>query len=159
MRDSLIRVLLFAICVCGLFVGCYLKSHGPIVNGSEKSGTRYEGTLDKVEAGRIAGWAWDINNPDHTISVDLYDDTVVLGTVAANRYREGLKKAGKGNGEHAFSLSLNSPLGAGHHVVRAVVTGTQTDLHNSPLDWEPTAAAAGTLAVTPAKFQGRDHRK
>jgi hypothetical protein len=158
MRDSIVRIGVLA--TCCLLVGCYLKSHGPQApGGNETADARYEGTLDKVEAGRIAGWAWDINHPDQTISVDLYDDTVLLGTVAAKRYREGLKKAGKGNGEHGFSLPLVSPLGPGRHVIRAVAAGTQTDLHNSPLEWEPTAPAAGTLAATPAKLQGRDQRK
>jgi glycosyltransferase involved in cell wall biosynthesis len=62
------------------------------------------GHLDIVTRRRIAGWAWDSDEPDTPISIIVTADDEVIGRVLANRFRSDLKAGGVGNGRFSFDL-------------------------------------------------------
>jgi hypothetical protein len=113
---------------------CYRKPQAPAPDqaGARVEG-KFEGTLDRADTTRVAGWVWDKNRPETPISVEIYEDDTLLATVTADQFREGLKKAGKGDGRHGFVYRPSGNLKDGKtHSVRAVIAGTQSDLVNSP---------------------------
>src|SRR6516162_3750474 len=63
---------------------------------------RANGFFGVHEKKRIVGWAWDKTQPNVPLNVDIYDGDKLLGTVAANIFREQLVKEHKGDGMHAF---------------------------------------------------------
>jgi glycosyltransferase involved in cell wall biosynthesis len=105
----------------------------------------FEGHLDRVENGRVFGWLWQSDRPNDPVSVDLYIDDVCAQTILASLYRADLEIAGKGNGRHAFELSLPEQcLDGKPHSIRLCYHGTTTDLYGSPqtVSLEPEAASA-----------------
>ena len=50
----------------------------------------------------IVGWAWDRQQPDVPVKVDIYDGKDRLATVAAYWYRRDLAEAGMGSGRHGY---------------------------------------------------------
>jgi hypothetical protein len=68
----------------------------------------YEGWIDATDCDSIRGWAWDKNQPNTPINVDIYNGSTKLTTVAANIFRQDLVNAGKGNGYHGFSYATPS---------------------------------------------------
>jgi len=95
--------------------------------------SQFEGSLDKVEVTTLGGWAWDASQPKAAIKVDVYDGEKLLATVPADTYREDLKAAGKGDGNHAFNYSLPANLRDGQsHALAVRYSGTKTDLPGSP---------------------------
>jgi hypothetical protein len=101
--------------------------------GNTPGSTQFEGSFDKLEAASVGGWAWDKTQPDTPIKVDIYDGTVLLGTVLANGYREDLKNAGKGDGKHAFNYAMPPTLRDGQsHTISVRFAGPSTELIGSP---------------------------
>ena len=93
----------------------------------------YEGYLDGADCSQIWGWAWDQNNPNTPINVDIYDGASYIATVAANLFRQDLLNAGKGNGSHAFVYNVPSFLKDGQtHSITAKFGGTTTSLSSTP---------------------------
>jgi hypothetical protein len=93
----------------------------------------YEGTLDIVGPHRIEGWAWDRRRPQEPVSVGIYDGATLLVTVVADKHRADLSKGGKGDGNHGFKVDTPPALRDGkEHTVRALISGTQTELKKSP---------------------------
>ncbi len=65
-----------------------------------------DGYLDVADCNQISGWAWDRTNQNGAILVDIYDgNTLIAGGVLANQFRQDLLNAGKGNGQHGFSIA------------------------------------------------------
>lgn len=94
----------------------------------------YEGRLDVASMAEIVGWAWDRNNPERRIDVDVMCDGERLGTVGAIGLREDLVAAGKGDGKHAFRLATPLHLKDGRpHRISARVAGAGVDLAGGPL--------------------------
>jgi IPT/TIG domain/Divergent InlB B-repeat domain len=118
----------------------------------------YEGFHDTVDCFGVAGWAWDSNQPNTPISVDVYDGSTLLGTVSANLFRQGLLDAGKGNGVHGFGYSLPSSIRNGaSHSIGVKYAGTSTLLGNSPrtitcrsLTVTKAGTGAGTVTSSPS---------
>ena len=103
-----------------------------------------QGYLDGVDTS-IHGWAYDSAQPNTAISVDLYDGTKLLATVSAGTFRQDLKNAGFGNGNHAFSLATPAGLQDGLvHSVSARFSGTTTNLSTSPKSYQSGPPAART---------------
>src|SRR5207302_871506 len=91
-----------------------------------------EGTLDTSECA-IAGWAWDREQPDVPVNVDIYEGEVLLTTVPAKLFRRDLLHAGIGNGRHAFHFPIPENLKDGTgHFIRARISGAQTDIRHTP---------------------------
>ncbi len=62
------------------------------------------GYIDRVRTGSIAGWAQNTDAPEAPVCLDIFADGKLIGRVLANIYREDLKRAGLGNGRHAFNF-------------------------------------------------------
>ncbi|MFD1143454.1 beta-propeller fold lactonase family protein [Larkinella insperata] len=93
----------------------------------------YEGFLDKVECGSIRGWVWDSKRPNTPLTVEILADGKVIGTASANIFRQDIKDAGKGNGEHVYSFSTPEQYKDGKtYSISARVQGSNYTLKSSP---------------------------
>jgi RHS repeat-associated protein len=93
----------------------------------------YQGSFDGVDCNVISGWAWDANQPNTAINVDIYDGNTLIETVAANQFRQDLLNAGIGNGIHGFSVATPASLKNGvAHSVHVKIAGMSTELSFSP---------------------------
>ncbi|HVF58023.1 MAG TPA: DUF4082 domain-containing protein [Pyrinomonadaceae bacterium] len=93
----------------------------------------YEGFVDGTDCGQVWGWAWNKNDPNTAINVDIYDGNTYLATVAANQYRQDLVNAGKGNGFHAFGYTIPAALRNGQvHQISVRFAGSYSNLSSSP---------------------------
>ena len=82
----------------------------------------YEGALDVANCDVIAGWAWDKNNPDTQINVDIYDADNLIATTPAKLFRPDLRDLGMSNGQHAFHYVTPAALKDGRpHTVHAKI--------------------------------------
>lgn len=70
----------------------------------------YEGYHEVADCGQISGWAWNKNEPNAPVSVDIFAGNTYLATVSANLFRQDLLNAGKGNGSHAFVYNVPASL-------------------------------------------------
>jgi len=70
----------------------------------------YGGFVDQVTCTLISGWAWNPQQPDTPINVDVYSDGVLLISVPANQFRQDLRNAGIGNGVHGVSFATPNSL-------------------------------------------------
>ncbi len=85
----------------------------------------YRGTHDVIDCYGTAGWAWDANLPNTPINVSIYDGSTLLGTVAADGFRQDLLNAGIGNGYHGFGFALpDSVRDSLTHSITVKVAGT-----------------------------------
>jgi hypothetical protein len=92
-----------------------------------------EGSLDEVNNEMIAGWAWDKDQPNSSIQVDIYDGVNLLATVPAFHFRKDLLDAGIGNGRHSFGFDIPLRLKDGKvHTIWVKINGTNTDLDRCP---------------------------
>lgn len=93
--------------------------------------TRQQGYLDAVDARRVVGWAFNPALPNTPLEVELLIDDAPVGTFTADRFRDDLRQAGKGDGRHGFDIPL-PPLSAGEHRVAVRVAGSTRTLRGSP---------------------------
>jgi hypothetical protein len=92
-----------------------------------------EGTLDVTNDEYVAGWAWDRNQPDRPIEVDIFDGDTKVATVVANQFRLDLLNAGIGDGKHAFHYPTPARLKDGKaHTIHVKTAGTNKELTASP---------------------------
>ncbi|SFK65824.1 glycosyltransferase [Methylorubrum salsuginis] len=90
---------------------------------AEQRPTEHKAAFGAIFGGRLEGWAYDAAHPgiatlvDVTIDFDLEFDpetgasigtgtSITVRNVEANQYRPDLKKAGIGDGAHAFQIAL-----------------------------------------------------
>ncbi len=101
----------------------------------------YEGYHDAVDCDFIRGWAWDQNQPNTPINVDIYDGSTLIGTASANQFRSDLTS--KGNGFHAFNFSTPSSLKNGStHTITVKFGGTNINLNTTPKPFGSTCQTA-----------------
>lgn len=74
------------------------------------SSIRFEGLLEIVDSAKVRGWAWAPGEAAQHLTVSIVADGRTLGTVTASRFREDLRVAGIGDGDHAFALDFDSAL-------------------------------------------------
>jgi len=86
------------------------------------------GYVDACRVGFIGGWAWDPNQPDEPVAVDIIVDGQSLAQVIAREYRQDLKAAGIGNGWHGYSYALPSLVDPCTHEISVVIAGTTVPL-------------------------------
>ncbi len=85
----------------------------------------YEGNLDAANCEGIIGWAWDRNQPNTPLRLDVYDGETKIETVTASSVRQDLVKVGKGNGGHGFVLLTPARLRDGKpHSIWLAISGT-----------------------------------
>lgn len=92
---------------------------------------QYQGFHDGAGCDTIQGWAWDANNPNGTVNVDIYDGSTLIGSTPANMYREDLLNA-LGSPNHGFSFLTPPSLRNGSpHTINVKFSGTSTLLANT----------------------------
>jgi hypothetical protein len=90
----------------------------------------YKGHLNGIRHGRVFGWCCALNN-NEPVAIELLADGKVIATTFANIFREDLKKAGIGEGVHAFEIDI-SHLGLnGDCILRVQAAGTDFVLQGS----------------------------
>lgn len=103
------------------------------------------GYIDKIEGTRISGWAWDRNQPDVAVDVEIRIGARTLATVRADRLRKDLARSGTGNGYHAFEANLQDPVpDADRHLVGAVAR----------VEGQPGSIALANRAGEPPTLEG-----
>jgi hypothetical protein len=94
------------------------------------------GNFEAVDEENIAGWAWDQNQPDGPIDVEIYEGDGVLtllASVPAAQFRQDLLDAKVGDGRHGFSYPTPARLKDGKaHTVRVVTAQGKVELAGSP---------------------------
>jgi hypothetical protein len=116
--------------LCGLIGTVMLSSCS-----HQSSAPNYDGQLDTVNCDVIAGWAWDANDSNKKISVNIYDGDALIGTVRADAFRPDLKAAQKGDGNHAYAFLPPASVKDGRaHSIRAKIgeAGSNWELIGSP---------------------------
>ena len=105
--------------------------------------TSFFGRHDGQGCNAIEGWAWDSNDPNGTVNVDIYDGTTLIGTVAATLYRQDLADV-FGSPYHGFIFHTPASLRDGQpHAITVKFGGTNINL---PLNTPRTTACAGSAA-------------
>jgi len=80
------------------------------------------GYIDSIGGSRVAGWAWNRQDPAERVAVEVRLDNQAVATVTADRPRADLERAGIGDGAHGFEARLPEPLAREEkHRVSAVV--------------------------------------
>jgi uncharacterized repeat protein (TIGR01451 family) len=98
------------------------------------------GRHDGQGCNAIEGWAWNSNDPNGTVNVDIYDGTTLISTVACTLYRQDLADA-LGSPYHGFIFHTPASLRDGQpHTITVKFGGTNTNL---PLDTPRTTSCAG----------------
>jgi hypothetical protein len=87
---------------------------------------RFAGYIDVFDQRSIAGWAADAKAFSAPLTVDVYVDDRLQGTLTADVFRQDLKDAGYGDGRKGFTLALASPrsLPPGR-IARLLVSGSK----------------------------------
>ena len=65
-----------------------------------------EGHVDGVRGIHVEGWAYDPENPDEPVSVEVFDGDRLLAVGVADHYRVDLEYTGSSHGYCAFRVSL-----------------------------------------------------
>lgn len=91
-----------------------------------------QGFVDSAQPTRVEGWAFDPENPNAAVDVEVWLGTDRLARGTADKYRADLEQAGKGSGLHGFDIALDQAVEPARLSVR-FATGGQP-LANSPAD-------------------------
>ncbi len=81
------------------------------------------GWVDRIEDGRVEGWAVDLAQPELPVLLEVLCGAEVLGTVLACDPREDLRAAGYGRGHCSFSFACPQGLTPVHITVRRAADG------------------------------------
>jgi RHS repeat-associated protein len=114
-----------------------LKAGGtPTVLGTPQtltcSSANFGGYFDTADCTQLVGWAWDANQPNAALNVDIYDNGALLATIPAANFRQDLQNAGKGNGDHGFAYSSPALYSGTPHSLSINYAGTTIPLAGSP---------------------------
>jgi hypothetical protein len=112
--------------------------------------TQDQGNVDGIDGHQIWGWAWDRNNPNTPINVNIYEGNSLLATVPANIFRQDLVNAGKGNGVHGFVYTFppNQFKDGLKHPISVKFANSSTNLTTNHLNLSPRLLACAALFPT-----------
>ncbi|RCR71157.1 putative Ig domain-containing protein [Larkinella punicea] len=118
----------------------------PVVTGN------FDGYLtQEVSCNTLSGWVYDRNKPNNTFTVEFFDgpsiaEGTLIGSILASDFRQHLKDAGKGNGEHWYDFPIPAGLKDGqNHRIWARVQGS-----TFVLKWAPKTINCPGTGVPPA---------
>jgi hypothetical protein len=92
-----------------------------------------EGAVFLGKDRRLMGWAWDPQKPNEPIDIGIFDGEELVQTVRCDRFGEFLARYGKGNGYHAFDVTLPE-LGAADRRISARTLDKRVELKGSPME-------------------------
>jgi membrane protein involved in D-alanine export len=93
----------------------------------------YVGAFDRADCEEVVGWALDKHQPDSPLSIDLYEGKKYVTTIDADQFRQDLRDAGYGNGQHAFRVPTPPQFKDGlPHALSISVTGTKKKITPTP---------------------------
>ena len=93
----------------------------------------YVGAFDRADCEEVVGWALDKHQPDSPLSIDLYEGKKYVTTIDADQFRQDLRDAGYGNGQHAFRVQTPPQFKDGRpHALSISVTGTKKKITPTP---------------------------
>jgi hypothetical protein len=96
--------------------------------------SQFEGYHERNTCDVIGGWVYDKTNPDATVSVEIFDGTALISRLPASIFRQDLRDAGKGNGNHSFTLAPPAKLKDGQsHQILIRIAGTDLALRGTPM--------------------------
>ncbi len=102
--------------------------------GKPSISRKRRGHVDKADFTRIEGWAFDPAKPDEPVVIEVYDGDSLLIRRAADEFRQDLKTAGFGSGEHSYAIKFNDTLlPFARHLIRVKFADTGIDLVGSPI--------------------------
>ena len=103
-----------------------------------------KGRFEEVTEHAITGWAYDSDEPDEALNVNITIKNEKTGkevlnqSVKAGEFRQELLNDDKGNGNHGFTLNVDWPsFGDGSYIIEATVNGrtfsnTRTYTYGNP---------------------------
>lgn len=105
------------------------------------------GAIDVAESTRIAGWAFDPDEPNSRLEVQLFIDGQFVASKIANEKREDLVKRGAANdAQHGFNFSFQpKQISSGKHNVQVFAVHSGAGVHKSLL----------SITRTPLTFEVR----
>ena len=85
---------------------------------------KIEGNLDGIDGLYVVGWAWEPENPEKRLKINVYVDGILSAESMADIYREDLKYSGIGDGKYGFRIPLPNNLVDGkEHEIKVIVNG------------------------------------
>ena len=127
------RYLYFALAVFGVLIAALAISPAPTRAALNPPDPAYFGIFERADCSSISGIAYDQNDIDQTISVDIYANGMLIGTVPANRFRRELFDAGWPNPNHGFLFLTPLSLKNGKiHQITVNFSGTPLGLSGNP---------------------------
>ncbi|RAK02061.1 putative secreted protein (Por secretion system target) [Larkinella arboricola] len=123
-----------------------------VATGGLAPAGNFDGYLtQEASCSTLSGWAFDRTSVNRAVTIEFFDGPSInagtpLGLVLANSFRQHLKDAGKGNGEHWFDFPIPESIKNGqNHTIWARVQGSEFILK-----WAPkTINCAGTGTPPP----------
>lgn len=90
-----------------------------------------QGGIEYHDCTIISGWAASSAYPNNPIIVELYDGATKVAETFADGFRQDLKNAGVGNGNHAFFIAIPPQLKDSQgHTLNIRIKGASTNLSN-----------------------------
>ena len=126
-----------------------------VTNGNTTTTPFYEGFHDFVDCNNVGGWVRDKNNPGMRLSVVVVDDNTgaIVGSGAADQFRQDLVNAGIGDGKYGFTIPIPPGLKDGqNHSLRVKVLNTTFNFKNTPQTFNSNTLCTGT--TQPPAFEG-----
>ena len=120
MEDSLIRANVLPSDF--VFAVCRNKKSAEGTTRPRSKKRHIEGYIDLFTENSVNGWVADLEAPDAPVTVDVYIDDQLEGTVLCDAFRQDVKDAGYGDGRKGFRFILARP-STRRRVVKVLVAG------------------------------------
>jgi hypothetical protein len=122
-----------------------LHSKNAVSVSDVSQATQIQGRLDAIEGRRVFGWVWDRARPNERLLIRILLEGRMVASATADMPRVDLRRAGIGDGGHAFEVELPEAVASvsGSLAVVAVLTSTGEEvILQSPSQDERSVEAA-----------------
>jgi hypothetical protein len=104
------------------------------------------GHIDVFTSEEISGWAWDADQPERPVAIEIVEQDRRLMTIEADQFREDLRDAKIGTGQYGFRVrDLHRVFPRARHPVQVRRVADAAELSGSPAAVVATGAAHLTL--------------
>ena len=114
----------------------------------------FDGYLtQEVNCNTLSGWAYDRTSVNRVVTVEFFDGASIatgrlIGSIAADVFKQHLKDAGKGNGVHWYDFPIPEEIKDGqNHTIWARVQGSEFTLKWAPKTIRCTGSGTPTNAA------------